>query len=151
MKGTVEELIPQMLKLDRTKVYELKEKKSIRTLTANSYYWVLVGKLAKVLRTSNEEIHEKLIKRYSHNISYFSTLSSIDITKYGIKYYELENTFKKGDTEFNSYKVFQPSSQMNKEEFCYLIDGIVSECKEVGIETMTPNELAQLKSLMEVA
>jgi len=31
------------------------------------------------------------------------------------------------------------------------VDGIVSEAKEVGIEVMTPNELAKLKELWRVS
>jgi len=34
---------------------------------------------------------------------------------------------------------------MDSKEMSNLIDGLVSECKEVGIETMTPQELKGLK------
>lgn len=149
LRGTVDELIPQMLKLDRTKIYVLdkdKKPKQKRTLTANSYYWVLLGKLAKVLRTSNEELHEQLIKRYSHTIDYFSTLAEVDITKYGIKYFDVSKTYKSRGKIFKSYIVYKPSSQMDKEEFSYLLDGLISECKEAEIETLTPDQLLELKS-----
>lgn len=151
LKGTVDELIPKMLKLDRTHVYRIEEekeekKKEKRTLTANRYYWVLLGKLAKVLRTSNEELHEQLIKRYSHTIDYFSTLAEVDIRKYGIKYFDISRTYKNNGKIFNSYIVYKPSSEMEKEEFSYLLDGLISECKEVDIEVLTPDELLDLKN-----
>lgn len=45
------------------------------------------------------------------------------------------------------YHVWVGSSQYNTREMSILIDGIVSEAKELGIETATPDELAQMKSL----
>jgi hypothetical protein len=41
---------------------------------------------------------------------------------------------------------FFGSSTYNTKEMSVLIDGVVSECKELGIETMTPDELAGLKN-----
>lgn len=38
------------------------------------------------------------------------------------------------------------SSTYDAKEMSVLIDGVVSECKEMGIETMTPDEIARLKS-----
>ena len=41
------------------------------------------------------------------------------------------------------------SSTYNTEEMAHLIDGLVSECKEVGIETATPEELSRMLELYE--
>jgi len=37
------------------------------------------------------------------------------------------------------------SSTYNTKEMSVLIDGIVNECKEQGIETLTPEEIADMK------
>ena len=50
-----------------------------------------------------------------------------------------------GDKLFNHYRLIKGSSQYDTKEMSLFIDGIVSECKEQGIETMTPSELDQLK------
>jgi hypothetical protein len=42
--GTIDELIPKMLKLDRDKKYELKEYKEKRTLKQNDYYHYTTNK-----------------------------------------------------------------------------------------------------------
>ena len=34
---------------------------------------------------------------------------------------------------------------MDTKEFSRLLDGIISECKEMGIETKTPNQLLELE------
>ena len=38
---------------------------------------------------------------------------------------------------------------MDTAEMNVLIDGLISECKEVGIETDTPSEIARLKDLWQ--
>lgn len=149
MTGRPSQLIIYLATKSEDECYELKKHKEKRTLTANSYYWALLGKLSKYLKTSNVELHERMIKRYSHNISYFSTLSEVNIKEFGVKYFEEESTFMKNGKEFKSYKIFQPSSEMNKSDFCDLVDGLVSECKECNIETLTPSQLEELKNLLE--
>lgn len=43
----------------------------------------------------------------------------------------------------NFYRI-KGSSQYNTREMSRLIDGLVSECKECGIETLTPEELERM-------
>ena len=132
--------------LDESKKYDVKisyhtEK---RTLTANAYYWVLVNKIANVLQTSKEEVHEKMIKRYSQR-EYISVLEQVDIEKYGIRYYDEGVNFTQNGKRFKSYIIYENSSDMNKLEFSILVEGIVSEAQEMGIETLTPEQIALLK------
>lgn len=50
-----------------------------------------------------------------------------------------------GKKEFDCYMRIKGSSEMDTKEMAHFIDGIVFECKQLGIETMTPNDLQQLK------
>ena len=43
-------------------------------------------------------------------------------------------------------QVYYGSSTFDTKEMSVFIDGIVRECKELGIETMTPAELERMKS-----
>lgn len=131
--------------------FEISKKKKKRTLTQNTYYWKLLGELAKVLKVSNEELHSQLIKRYSHNINYISCLSEVNLEEYGIKYYEIVRKYEDKDKLFTTYKIYQPSSEMNTLEFTDLVDGLISECQEVGIQTLTPNELNEMRMLEKEA
>lgn len=132
--------------LDESKKYDVKISYHIekRTLTANAYYWVLVNKIANVLQTSKEEVHEKMIKRYSQR-EYISVLEKVDIKKYGIRYYDEGVSFTQNGKRFKSYIIYENSSDMNKLEFSILVEGIVSEAQEMGIETLTPEQIALLK------
>ena len=46
-------------------------------------------------------------------------------------------------------RTYYGSSTYTRSEMARLIDRIVEECKELGIETMTPNELAKLMALVK--
>lgn len=145
MRGTVKQLIPLMIELDNDKIYELKEYKEKRSLNANAYYWVLVNKIADVLGNSKEAVHMTMLKRYSQVT--VVCLPAEENIKGFVKYYELDGAFKNKGKMFKTYKVYKPSSEMNKNEMSKLIDGIVSECEQMNIQTLTPNQLLELKSL----
>ena len=51
---------------------------------------------------------------------------------------------KDGKT-YRAYYVLRGSSDYDSREMSILIDGTISDCQEVGIETMTPDELLRLK------
>ena len=46
---------------------------------------------------------------------------------------------------FEHFRFWVGSSEYNTQEMSVLIDGIVQEAKQLGIETLTPMELARLK------
>lgn len=132
---------------------EVKEWRESRTITQNSYYWALVNKLKNVLKTSDDELHITLLQRYGQdqkddngNTVIFSLRS--DISPVGILKYskEIGNGNVNG-TEFTHYKALKGSSDMDTKEMNILIDGLISECKEVGIETDTPEQLERLRGL----
>lgn len=126
---------------------EIKEHIEKRTLSMNAYYWVLVTELANVLRTSKDELHFTLLKRYSQR-DYVSLLADINPSDY-FDYYEPQNTYKNNGKVFKSYLIYKGSRKMDKKEFSILLDGLISECKECDIETLTPDEIAKLRYLEE--
>ena len=44
--GNAQVIIQWLFEQDKSKIYEIKEKKQKRTLTANAYYWSLLNQLA---------------------------------------------------------------------------------------------------------
>ncbi len=75
-----------------------------------------------------------------------SVLSSIDVRGY-FKYYEEVATVTLEGKQFTHYRVFKGSSEYDTREMSILIDGIVYEAKNLGIETMTPDELTRIKEM----
>ena len=122
----------------------IKEPKEKRSLDANAYFWVIVGKIADKLRASKEEIYFKLLKDYGQSVT-ITVKKGYDISKAGFKYYEvLKDGLIKGK-EFTAYRVFIGTSQYSKQEMSVIIDGAVQEAKELGIDV----ELEDYIDLME--
>lgn len=140
-----DELLIKVSNLDNQKMYVVKIEayNDKRTKSMNSYYWQLLSQLASILRISKDELHEQLIKRYSQR-DYISLLAHINPSNY-FKYYDYQNTYKQHGNTFKSYLIYVRSSDMNKQDFSVLLDGLISECKECGISTLTTEQIAQLK------
>lgn len=140
--GTPEEISRYLWQLDKEKKYKIEEYKEKRSLNSNSYCWVLIGKIADILRTSKDEIYLIMLKKYGQS-ELVSVLSNINIEGY-FKYYEVVGTSMLNNKEFTHYKVFKGSSKYDTREMSILIDGIVQEAKELGIETKSQEEIESL-------
>jgi hypothetical protein len=127
----------------------IRQVKHKRSLDANSYYWTLVTKLADVLMTSNEEVHNLMLNRYSEfatdeNGNHIFSLErdTDNYLKYEHRHLKPTNNIEdRNGCSYRWYVLLKGSSEMNSKEMSRLIEGVVSECHEVGIETMTPDEL----------
>lgn len=132
-------------------LYECNAYKAKRSLTANSYYWRLLTELAGVMRISREECHANMLHRYGQyltdtdgNIVCVVVSPTTDISKVE-GYYEYHDTYK----GLSRYKVIKGSHLYNSLEFSRLLDGLIDECKELGIETMPPDEIRRLQGYAE--
>lgn len=126
---------------------ELKQYREKRSLNANAYAWKLIGEIADVLRAGKEEVYLEMLKRYGQS-EIISVLAHIPIHSY-VKYYTEAGESMLNGKLFKHYKVFKGSSEFDTREMSILIDGIVSEAKELGIQTETPEMIAKMKSLWE--
>lgn len=143
MIGNAEAIIQYLFQQDREKLYEVREYKQKRSLSANNYFWLLINEIANVTRQSKDEIHLQMLKEYGQN-EVFSIRSDIDVSRY-LKYYEEIGKGKVNGKEFTHYRVFKGSSEMDSREMAILISGVVQEAEQLGIPTLTPNEIARLK------
>lgn len=114
-----------------------------RSLNSNNYAWELITQIGNVIKTSKEEVYLEMLKRYGQS-QMISVLEEIDVSKF-LKYYEEAGESILNGKIFKHYKVYTGSSEMDTKQMSILIDGIVSEAKELGIETMPPAELKALK------
>lgn len=143
MTGKANAVIKWLLDQDPEAVWDVSPHKEKRSLNANAYAWVLIGKIADVLRASKDEIYLAMLKRYGQS-DIVSVKSEIDVSAY-FKYYEIAGEAEMNGKKFTHYRVFKGSSEYDTREMSVLIDGIISEAKELEIETMPPEELERLK------
>ena len=142
MIGKPLKIIEFLYNQDKDKIYEIHEKKEKRSLSQNAYAWKLITELGNVLRKSKEEVYLQMLKDYGQS-EIIVVLSTVNPAGY-FKYYEkFRDVIIKGN-EFTQYKLFKGSSEFDSREMSIFIDGIVQECQNVGIETMTPDEIKRL-------
>lgn len=143
MVGKPRQLIDFLLDQDKDKMFEVKAYHPKRSLNSNSYCWALCNEIANVLRTSKDEVYQEMLKRYGQS-EVISVLSHIDISKV-VKYYEEIGTAHLQGKDFTHYRVFIGSSEYDSKDMSILIDGIISEAKELGIETLPNTAIERMK------
>jgi hypothetical protein len=129
---------------------DIKRHRNKRSLDANAYFWVLVDKLSEVTGYKKTEIYRNAIK----DIGGVSDVVCIQDKAVS----HLCEAWCKGSlgrqVDITSSKVegcqnvilYYGSSEYDTKQMSMLIDSIVQDCKAVGVETMTPDELAKLKA-----
>lgn len=142
----------------KLKVTEYKAK---RSLDANAYYWLLIGKLSKALNISTSYCHNVMLRRYG-------VLEMFDDKPVYLMIQDTDEASRKADEAetyhikptsnvregndgkmYRTYMMLKGSHEYDTAEMATLIAGIRSECINVGIPVETPDEIASLLSLME--
>lgn len=116
-----------------------------RSKDANSYMWVLLQKMAVVLKTDKWTLYLKMLKEYGE-FTYIVVKPGV-VKAMQQQWRESEVV---GEIEVNGVKAVQMlcyfgSSTYDTKQMAHLIDSIVREAQELGIDTISPTELAQMK------
>jgi hypothetical protein len=127
-----------------------KQYRAKRSLDANSYFWVLCNKLAEKTRLPKDEIYRSAIKNIGGNC--YTSPVLLKEKDNAIKMWEshglgwvCEDTGSSKLEGCTNIIFYAGSSFYDTEQMSRLIDNIVQDCKAVGIETMTPEQLQLLK------
>lgn len=150
MIGTSQEIVQWLFNQDREKVFEIKEHKKKRSLNANSYAWVLIGKIADAIGNTKEEVYREYIK--NKGIYRIITIDEKAAPTF-IKVWEdkgLGWICEKSETKIAGLIdviAYYGTSSYNSKQMANFIDYVVAEAKELGIETLTPDEIAKMKTL----
>lgn len=142
---TAEKQIEDIRKQDKLTIKATKFRQK-RSLDANAYAWVLMTKISDVVHSSKEEIYEEMLQRYG--TCYEDENGYVTITvKKSVDMSKIDGHWKLcgGNDKFNSYLMIKGSSEYDTAEMSRFIDHIVQEAQELGIETMTPDEIERMK------
>ena len=142
-RNDFEQIVDDLKDKDKLSI-EIKQYRQHRSLNANAYAWLLIGQIADVVRAGKDEIYLQLLKRYGQS-ELISVLSHVPIGNY-VKYFEEAGESKLNGKDFTHYRVYKGSSEFDTREMSIFIDGVVSEAKDLGIQTETPNQLAEMKA-----
>jgi len=121
-----------------------------RSLDANAYCWVLIDKIAQKTRQKPVDVYRHAIKEIPGN----STLVCVQNKAKDVLQQQWQAKGLGWQTEELPSKIdgctnimlYFGSSVYNTTQMSLLIDSIVEDAKELGIETLTPYELEGMKN-----
>ncbi len=149
----VSDVFPNIDDIDISKDIEIKMsvKRKKRSLDANAYMWQLCGEIARVIRSTKNEVYMQAIRDVGVSELHLVPDDAVDamIKRWGRTGlgYMAEVAYKSSKNPGNTAMIlWYGSSTYDTKEMSHLIDYIVDEAKGLGIETMTPDEIAKLKA-----
>lgn len=135
--------------------FSIKKRVIPRSLNANNYAWSLIEKLAAAVKSDKDSVYEEMLRRYGTGETYtdeagneckvlFSLRDGIPPGLVAHHYAEIGSGYIDGK-KFIHYRAIKGTSEYSTKEMSVFLDGIISECQEVGIETDTPEQITRYK------
>lgn len=129
----------------------IEEVKKKRSLDANAYLWVLIGKLAEHYKLPTEEIYRmqirdcgvyEIIPIRAQNVKNW-----IDVWhSHGIGWICEDMGECRNVKGYHNIKSYYGTSVYDTKQMSRIIDEVVRECTQCGIETATPQEIERIKA-----
>lgn len=155
MTGNTQQVLMWLFDMDKDAVWDIephKERKG-RSLNANSYFHVLVQKLAQAQQppVSLAKCKNMMIAAYGQPEYIDGQQAIIKSNVPAEKMQEIEylhtalvKISEENGTECYFYRIYRGTHTYNNIEMQKLIEGVVQECKDAGIETATPAEVQKM-------
>lgn len=125
----------------------IKPYKPKRSLSANAYMWELVGKLADATGLSPDEIYRNAVRQTGISQLMVVNAKAVPTIEHVWSGYGLGWFTDKVDEDGDGsviIRAYYGSSVYNRKQMAALVDYIKQDCEAMGIETMTPAQLAGL-------
>ena len=136
----------------REKKLDIDIKKHIekRSGKSNRYFWELLGQVCERKHLDELEEYRRRVKELG--IFRVSRIPSQDLEtlkktweNWGKAWFcEVGDTEIIGDMEFKIVFLYYGSSSFNKNQMSRLIDNLVQDCRAIGIETKSPEEIESM-------
>ena len=138
----------ESLKEDKEIIVQVKEYVKKRSVSQNSYMWVLLDEIARKVGHTKEEIYRVYIKDYG--VFEILPIRADALNEFKKKWEKNGTgwiTQELGESKIDGYInliAYFGSSTYNTKEMSRLIDAIIRDCEELGINTMTKDEILSL-------
>lgn len=155
--GTAKDLVFMLARIEDEKIYDVVPHRQKRSLNQNAYYWQLLSKVADKLRISKSKLHNDMLRHFGQRME----VDGKPVVVYLPDTEDAENTAMESDTvhlkqtsstlegnngiTYRAYVMMRGSHEYISSEMAVLVSGIVQEAKQLGIETLTPMELEQMR------
>ena len=157
--GDALQIMSFLLDTDKKIIWDLSIHKEKRSLNSNNYYWQLLEKIAVKTHTPKAELHNinlrhlGLVQRVGDKPVYIllpETEQAEKDTLQASTYHLAPRSETKMGNDGKMYRwyvMLRGSSDMNVSEMQALVDFAVQDAKALGIETLTPLQLEQMREI----
>lgn len=134
---------------DKPHTVTIKPERKKRSPDANSYMWVICDKIAKAIKSTKVEVYRIAIRDVGEWED--KPIPAEDVEKHIEMWGKIGDGWfseERRDSKLPGHKVvrdYYGSHIYDTVSMSRLIDYIVEEAKELGIETMPPDDMARLK------
>jgi len=127
---------------------DIKKYREKRSMSQNAYAWMLITKIAQSINPpmNKEEVYAEMLKRYGQGGIISVQKDKVSDVMRAFDYYVQKGEGEVNGKQFLHMMVYVGSSQYDTKEMSTFISGIVEEAKDLGIETLTPDEIARLRN-----
>lgn len=127
----------------------IKEFRKKRSLDANAYAWVLMNKLADKLNMGVRDLYRHYIPDIPENSQVVCVpTEAVEKLQSGWEHNGIgwcSDTLKSKLPGCTNVVLYYGSSTFDQKQMGVLLDLIIADCKQVGVEYLTPEELERLK------
>lgn len=136
--------LSKLIESDKLKELEIKIHREKRTLDANAALWKMLSMMAEKLQTSKDELYLTMLQRYGVFTHVIVKPSMVDRIKA-----EWRTVVELGEVSINGktgvqLQCYFGSSQLDSKEFSVLLQGVIDEAKELGIEFISKEDFARM-------
>lgn len=120
-----------------------------RSLKANAYLWTLLTEIGNRLRINKENVYLDMLKSYGQVGAVSVQKRYASQFERSTKYFEVLGESELNGQTWKHYRFWVGSHEYSSEEFSILLDGVINEAKQLGIETRPQEEIDSM--LKEIA
>lgn len=144
-------------KKDDSQQFEIKKHHAKRTKSQNSCYWAILHKVAGAMKMSEAECHNRMLWHYGCKWTIDGevvgawlpdTDEAFKSALQEVKYHTVPTSEVKPGKDgkmIRAYILLRGSHEYNTKEMARLLDGCIQEANNLGIETIPPNELQEIR------
>lgn len=118
-----------------------------RSLNANAYSWKLQSEIAEVLGLGIDEVHERMVLEYGVTEVYSISKEALESATRTFEYFKVLGEGEVNGKIFVHVRAGLGTHLYDTKEMARFIDGVVQEAEQLGIQTETPDKIAEMKSL----
>ena len=131
---------------DKEVSVEIKKPSKKRSLDSNSFFWCLCEEIAKAVGTDKDSVYIDMLGKYGKFTHIIVKPEAVDrMMKEWRASKVLGEVLVNGNVGVQ-IQCYYGSSTYDQAEMNRLLQGVVDECHDLGIDTMTPDEIAEMTS-----